>query len=210
MVHGGLEDYRTWTPQLAPLSAVHYRAITYSQRYNFPNRNGSRTGADYSAQVDAGDLAMLIDKLHLGPVHLVGHSYGGLAALFFTTEHPELVRTLTLSEPPVLPWVKEQPGGAALVRDFFQRCWDPLGQAFARHKRDEVFYRQLRAPAGRARRPRTKLARVGNPDGFAESFRDAAGTSAQRSARAGPSSYGRPHTAFAEAVHHRLKYAIPK
>lgn len=138
MVHGGLEDYRTWTPQLAPLSAVHYRAITYSQRYNFPNRNGSRTGADYSAQVDAGDLAMLIDKLHLGPVHLVGHSYGGLAALFFTTEHPELVRTLTLSEPPVLPWVKEQPGGAALVRDFFQRCWDPLGQAFARHKRDEA------------------------------------------------------------------------
>ena len=134
MVHGGLEDYRAWTAQLASL-ATHYRAITYSRRYNFPNRNQTRAAASYSAQVDADDLAMLIDKLHLGPVHLVGHSYGGLVALLFTTEHPGLVRTLTLSEPPVLPWVEDQPGGDTLVQDFFQRCWIPLGRACARHER---------------------------------------------------------------------------
>ena len=27
MVHGGLEDYRAWMAQLAPLAALHYRAI---------------------------------------------------------------------------------------------------------------------------------------------------------------------------------------
>src|SRR5437870_4243660 len=138
MVHGGLEDYRAWTDQLAPLASSHYRAIAYSRRYNFPNRNGTRAVPSYSAQVDADDLAMLIEKLHLGPVHLVGHSYGGLAALLFATEHPELVRSLTLSEPPVFPWVEEQSGGAALVQDFFRRCWVPVRRAFARHKREEV------------------------------------------------------------------------
>src|SRR2546429_7086282 len=31
---------------------------------------------------------------------------------------PERVRSLTLSEPPVLPWVEGQPGGDAFVEDF--------------------------------------------------------------------------------------------
>src|SRR5207237_1971094 len=147
MVHGGLEDYRAWTAQLSALAVDHSRAIAYSRRYNFPNRNETqpshkatarqaRAASSYSAQVDADDLAMLIEKLHLGPVHLVGHSYGGLAALLFATEHPELVRSLTLSEPPVFSWVEKQPGGAALVQDFFRRCWVPVRRAFARHKRE--------------------------------------------------------------------------
>jgi pimeloyl-ACP methyl ester carboxylesterase len=137
MVHGGLEDYRAWTAPLAPL-ALHYYAIAYSRRYNFPNRNPTRAAIPYSAQVDADDLATLVDKLHLGPVHLVGHSYGGLGALLFATEHPALVRTLTLSEPPVLPLVEEQPGGEAFVRDFWQRLWIPLGRALALHERVEA------------------------------------------------------------------------
>ena len=136
LVHGGLEDYRAWSAQLAPL-ASHYRALAYSRRYNFPNRN-EISSTSYSAQVDADDLAMLIERLHLGRVHLVGHSYGGLAALLFSTEHPELVRTLTLSEAPVFPWVEEQPGDAALVQDFFRRCWLPVRRALARHEREEA------------------------------------------------------------------------
>src|SRR6266404_4263123 len=134
MVHGGLENYRAWTAQLA-LLATDYRAIAYSRRYNFPNRNLTRPAEVYSAQVDADDLAMLIDKLHLGRVHLVGHSYGGLGALLFATEHPERVRSLTLSEPPVLPWVEGQPGGDAFVEDFFHRCWIPVGRALDRRER---------------------------------------------------------------------------
>src|SRR5204863_6924246 len=137
MVHGCLEDYRAWSAQLAPL-ASRYHAVAYSRRYNFPNRNEIYSTRSYSAQVDADDLAMLIEKLHLGRVHLVGHSYGGLAALLFSTEHPELVRSLTLSEPPVFPWVEQQPGGSALVRDFFRRCWLPLKGALARHERKEA------------------------------------------------------------------------
>src|SRR5438552_3931180 len=60
MVHGGLEDYRAWTAQLAPLAADHYRAIAYSRRYNFPNQNAAHATMSYSAEIDARDLAMLI------------------------------------------------------------------------------------------------------------------------------------------------------
>jgi non-heme chloroperoxidase len=134
MVHGGVEDYRAWTAQLTPLS-THYRAIAYSRRYNFPNRNAPDTAANYSAEVDASDLAMLITKLRLGPVHLVGHSYGGLGALFFASEHPELVRTLTLSEPPLPEWVSHQTGGAPITKDFWDRFWSPLSRALADHER---------------------------------------------------------------------------
>jgi len=137
MVHGGLEDYRGWSAQLAALAA-RYRAVAYSRRYNFPNRNEISSTPSYSAQVDADDLAMLIEKLHLGRVHLVGHSYGGLVALLFAMEHPALLRSLTLSEPPVFPWLQEKPGDATLVRDFFRRCWLPVRRALARHEREEA------------------------------------------------------------------------
>src|SRR5438477_9016245 len=133
-VHGGLEDYRAWTAHLAPHASSHYRAVAYSRHYNFPNRNETRAAPSYSAQVDADDLAMLIERLHLGPVHLVGHSYGGLAALLFATEHPELVRSLTLSEPPVFSWVEDNPAGAAPEQDFFGPCWVPFSRALPRLK----------------------------------------------------------------------------
>jgi pimeloyl-ACP methyl ester carboxylesterase len=98
-VHGSLGDYSTWDTQLGPFAET-YRAIAYSRRYNYPNTNGLRP--NHSAVVEAQDLAAFIKALDLGKVHAVGHSYGGYTALFLAVNHPELVRTLTLAEPPVI------------------------------------------------------------------------------------------------------------
>src|SRR5262245_40218088 len=98
-IHGSLGDYSTWDAQLGPFAGA-YRAIAYSRRYNYPNTNELRP--KHSAVVEAEDLAALVKKLDLGKVHLVGHSYGAYAALFLAVKHPELVRTLTLAEPPVV------------------------------------------------------------------------------------------------------------
>src|SRR5690349_18164323 len=38
-IHGALEDYTSWLPQLERFSKQ-YRVIAYSRRYNFPNNNG--------------------------------------------------------------------------------------------------------------------------------------------------------------------------
>ena len=105
-VHGSLADYSVWNRELADFSAQ-YRAIAYSRRYNSPNTNAIRPG--HSAIQDADDLAAFITTLNLGPVHVVGHSYGGLTALFLATRHPELLRTIVLAEPPAVALLAHLP-----------------------------------------------------------------------------------------------------
>ena len=98
-VHGTLGDYSVWNAQLGPFAET-YRAVAYSRRYNYPNTN--KLQPKHSSIVEADDLAAFIKKLDLGKVHIVGHSYGAYTALFLAVAHPELVRTLTLAEPPVV------------------------------------------------------------------------------------------------------------
>jgi non-heme chloroperoxidase len=130
LIHGGLADYREWNPQIERISS-HYRVIAYSRRYNYPNNNAEIL-PDHSAIVEARDLAALLDELKLERVHMVGYSYGALTALFFTTEHPERVRSLTLAEPPILGWLSEIPGGQTEKDKFMQTMWRPAGEAFRR------------------------------------------------------------------------------
>jgi pimeloyl-ACP methyl ester carboxylesterase len=98
-VHGSLRDYTHWQEQVSAFAKNHH-AIAYSRRYNFPNQNAPISG--YSAVIDAEDLAQLIEALHLGKVEIVGHSYGALAALFLAVHHPDVIRALSLAEPPVI------------------------------------------------------------------------------------------------------------
>src|SRR5262249_33744691 len=98
-VHGTLGDYSVWEGQVGSFAA-NYRSLAYSRRYNYPNVN--KLAPNHSAVVEAEDLASLIEQLHLGKVHVIGHSYGAYAALFLALKHPDLVRTLTLAEPPVV------------------------------------------------------------------------------------------------------------
>jgi non-heme chloroperoxidase len=135
-VHGGLVDYRRWVEQVGPF-AQRYRVITYSRRYNFPNQNESIDPA-YSAAVDAEDLAALIKELRLGRVHVVGESYGALAALFLAVRHPELVRSLTLAEAPMMRWLNASPEGRAAFDEFQHNLWQPVGRAFRAGHSPEV------------------------------------------------------------------------
>ena len=127
-LHGGQGDYRSWQPHMDALSP-HYRVISYSRRYHYPNENPIR--ADYSPLVDADDLAALIKELELGRVHLVGTSIGAFAALALALKQPSMVRTLVLAEPPILAWAANSPDGAALYRDFMARTHEQAAPAFA-------------------------------------------------------------------------------
>jgi pimeloyl-ACP methyl ester carboxylesterase len=130
LIHGRLGDYREWNPQIERITS-HYRVIAYSRRYNYPNNN-PEIPPDHSAIVEARDLAALLDTLKLERVHIVGYSYGALTALFFATEHPERVRSLTMAEPPILAWLSDIPGGQTELNKFMQTMWIPAGEAFRR------------------------------------------------------------------------------
>src|SRR6266446_7295196 len=98
-VHGAFSDLRFWEPQRQVI-AQQYRFIAYNYRYHgtapWPD-----AGQDYSAATHTADLAAFIRELNAGPVHLVTLSYGGLLATLVASEHPELLRSLTLAEPAI-------------------------------------------------------------------------------------------------------------
>lgn len=90
---------------------------------------------------DAGDLAAFIDKVHLGKVVVIGHSYGALTALFLGSRRPELVRVLVLAEPPAISLLEHLPGDQAKAaqsafEDIQRRMVTPMQEAFRKGDRE--------------------------------------------------------------------------
>jgi pimeloyl-ACP methyl ester carboxylesterase len=138
LVHGGLDDHRYWLPHLEPLSAA--AAVTaYSRRYNHPNEN-PEVAEPYSPALEARDLAALLQALSLPPAHLVGSSSGAYAVLLCALQQPQLVRSATLCEPPLLAWLPRLPGGQPLYDDIMENMWRPAA-AFFRRGQDEAALR---------------------------------------------------------------------
>lgn len=99
--HGGGSDLRYWEPQRKTF-AERYRFVAYSWRFH---GTGSRPeDGDYSTDAHVADLAAIMRRLEVGPVHLVGFSTS--IALHAAIQEPDLVRSLTIIEPNV-PWLLE-------------------------------------------------------------------------------------------------------
>jgi pimeloyl-ACP methyl ester carboxylesterase len=96
LVHGQLSDYRFWKAIIEAASARH-RVVAYSRRYFFPNPS-SASLPRFGDPTDVPDLIAFIEALEISPVHLVGHSSGGHAALLVAIERPDLVQSLVLAE----------------------------------------------------------------------------------------------------------------
>lgn len=91
LVHGGASPATTWSG-LESLSARWTLAFVHRRGYPpSPPPPGGRQ--DF--QLDAADVCELLGDRP----HLVGHSYGGVAAALAATIRPDAVRSLTLLEP---------------------------------------------------------------------------------------------------------------
>jgi non-heme chloroperoxidase len=129
-VHGSYGDLDDWSAQVKAFARTH-RVLVYSRRYHPPNPPRD-DGQVYSPQLHAEDLAGLLPVLGLAPAHIVGTGYGAYVALALAREHPDLVRTLVLGEPPVLPFLLRSPAGDSLRRAFIASSLDPARAAFTR------------------------------------------------------------------------------
>ncbi|MEO5936013.1 MAG: alpha/beta fold hydrolase, partial [Terriglobales bacterium] len=129
LVHGAMGDYRSWQQQI-PALAKSYRVIAYSRRYHFPNPSTGKE-EDYTYEANIKDLTDFLAALNVGPVHLVAHGYGAAVAAMLAERRPELVRSLTLSEPA------------------FENLLDAKRAYRARWARDEI-YNVIRKPLTKA------------------------------------------------------------
>jgi pimeloyl-ACP methyl ester carboxylesterase len=105
-VHGSVVNGdATWAAQ-RPLGGRFELAI--------PNRRGFPPGPEVDA-VDYEDEAVWLEPFLEPGVHLVGHSYGGVIALFAAARRPELIRSLTVVEPPALAVARGNPSADAFA-----------------------------------------------------------------------------------------------
>jgi pimeloyl-ACP methyl ester carboxylesterase len=132
-VHGAINDYRSWQFQIEPFSRK-YCTISYSRRFAYPNMSTGDARKDNTIEGSASDLAELIRKLDLAPAFVVGHSSGAFAALYCAYKNPDLIKSLVLGEPPVLPLLEKShlESDVKLLQEFRDNARKPAEEAFDR------------------------------------------------------------------------------
>jgi pimeloyl-ACP methyl ester carboxylesterase len=115
-VHGSLCDYRYWNSQLDVLSKD-FACVSVSLSHYWPGDETYPLEA-FSWSTHVEELAEFIMAMHLGPVHLVGHSRGANVAFNLARAYPDLVKTLTLADPagPLENDDAEQPADTVALR----------------------------------------------------------------------------------------------
>ncbi|QYG94776.1 alpha/beta fold hydrolase [Iamia sp. SCSIO 61187] len=88
LVHGITLNAELWSPQLHELAAD-FRVLSLDQR-----GHGRSTAGDegYDMTVLGRDIATVLTRLDLRDALVVGHSMGGMAALNFAVDHPDVLR----------------------------------------------------------------------------------------------------------------------
>ncbi len=125
-VHGAVSDYRTWGHYLLPISERH-RYISYSRRY-YGTQPWPDKGEQWSSDTATADLFAFIEKLNIGPVHLVSWSSGGIIANLATAQRPDLVKSAIHYEPVANSIMAGNADDEALQQAWFSRWgkWSEL------------------------------------------------------------------------------------
>ena len=92
MIHDGLLHRETWNAQFA-VFAKHYRVIRWDRR------GYGRSSTPTSAFSQLDDLFAVLKGLKVERARLVGCSAGGLLAIHFALDHPQMVTALVLVGP---------------------------------------------------------------------------------------------------------------
>ncbi|MFP3606075.1 alpha/beta fold hydrolase [Paraburkholderia sp. SIMBA_053] len=93
LIHAVGLDLTYWDRQIEALTAHHHIVAL-----DLPGHGRSARIRHNGSIVDlARDVAMVIDELGSRPVHVVGHSFGGMVAQELAISYPDHVRSLTLA-----------------------------------------------------------------------------------------------------------------
>jgi pimeloyl-ACP methyl ester carboxylesterase len=130
LVHGGWSDHRNWQ-FVVPALAEAYRVTAYDRR---AHSRSERPAVPPTRRVQEDDLAALIEELHGDPAHVVGTSFGGSIGLGLATRRPDLVRSVSVHEPPLMSLVADD----AELGPMFAETNATLSDVIARVERGDV------------------------------------------------------------------------
>jgi pimeloyl-ACP methyl ester carboxylesterase len=123
LVHGAVSDVRAWEPIRAEITD-RYRFIAPTLRY-FGTGDWPDQGEKFGIETHADDVAAFIRALDLGPVHLVGWSYGANVATAIALADPDAVQSLVLFEPHLPSLIREGDAGDA-AREAMGQMFGPV------------------------------------------------------------------------------------
>jgi pimeloyl-ACP methyl ester carboxylesterase len=159
LLHGVTGNMAIWPLiNLMPTLATDFRVTAYDLR-GHGYSDTPPTG--YTSADMAGDLVKIQQALGLGPMYVLGHSYGGVIALHAAVLYPDAIAGLILSDPyfpglrhletSLSGWsgwqeYKEQAGRAGL--QVSEEDWFDVGQLFKQTanlppERQEMFRKEL-------------------------------------------------------------------
>lgn len=102
LIHGGLIA-DSWAPLLRETALTDQYCLISFHRRGYGD--SSRLSSPFTIADQAKDCLALLDHVALGPVHVVGHSYGGLITIQLALMASNRVRSLCLIEPPLLRFI---------------------------------------------------------------------------------------------------------
>lgn len=120
LVHGSFSDHRYWEAQV-PALAEQRRVFALCLRHYFPEPWDGQ-GDDFSFEQHADDVAGFVRAMALGKVDLLGHSRGGAVVIEVAKRHPDVIRSLILSDASCnldLPETAENKAASAFRVDLF-------------------------------------------------------------------------------------------
>lgn len=124
LLHGWPQTWYAWRKVLPPLVSAGYRVIAAEYR---GAGESSRPAGGYDKLTMAADIRQLMERLHIGRVHLVGRGIGVMVAYALAAQWPERIASLTLIDVPV-------PGTAA----WYKAKTDPMTWHFGLHQQRDV------------------------------------------------------------------------
>jgi pimeloyl-ACP methyl ester carboxylesterase len=124
LVHGSWNSHDDWD-LLVPRLADSFRVLAYDRR---GHSKSERPAGQGSVRDDVADLAALIERLALGPVWVIGNSFGASIALRLAGERPDVLRGVIGHEPPLFSLL----GGDAALTPLLEDVQRKVGRVVAR------------------------------------------------------------------------------
>lgn len=95
LLHGGPGVSERYMEPIVPfVDNGRRRIVSYDQRGVGLSRCDSKEPADFGLEAYAEDLTRVIDTVAMGPVHLLGHSWGGIVAMDYAARRGDRLASI--------------------------------------------------------------------------------------------------------------------